>query len=337
MIAVLLAAYNGEMYLRKQMDSILGQETEEKICIVASDDCSRDGTAAILDLYAEKFPDQVLALHRKQPSGGADRHFLELMQLFACAQNAELVGTNWEFCPDTVSRLRQIASAQYVMLSDQDDVWLPQKVEKLVSCMRTMERKHSGAPILVHSDLAVVDQDLRVLASSFFQYQRVSPRRSRLRQLLVQNNVTGGAVMINRPFLPLLENIPSCVLMHDAWLALLAACFGATGWVDEPLYLYRQHMGNSLGAQQADRAQEMRERIANGSKARENYRRMFAQAGELLELFGNQLDAGQIATLKHFLAIPNQGRLGKMYSILRYGFTKNSLLRTLGQMLLIGT
>ena len=337
MIVVLLAAYNGEMYLRKQMDSILTQETQEKVCIVASDDCSRDGTAAILDLYAEKFPDRVLALHRKQPSGGADRHFLELMQLFACAQKKAAIGTNWESCPDTVSRLRQMADAQYVMLSEQDDVWLPQKVEKLVICMKKHEKIHPSAPVLVHSDLAVVDSDLRVLASSFFQYQKISPRRNRLRQLLVQNNVTGGAVMMNRPFLSLLETIPSCVLMHDAWLALLAACFGETGWVDEPLYLYRQHTGNSLGAEQADRMEVMRERVTDGSGARENYRRMFAQAGELLELFGNQLDAGQIATLKHFLAIPNQGRLGKMYSILRYGFTKNSLLRTLGQMLMIGT
>ena len=69
--------------------------------------------------------------------------------------------------------------------------------------------------------------------------------------------------------------------MHDAWLALIASCFGEIGWVDRPLYYYRQHGGNTLGAEKGDSLDSVRARVKDGSSARENYRRMFG-GGQLL-------------------------------------------------------
>jgi len=223
------------------------------------------------------------------------------------------------------------------MLSDQDDVWLPDKAEKLLARMRELERERGAdTPVLVHSDLAVVDEKLRVLAHSFFKYQKITPGRTKLPQLLVQNNVTGGAVMLNRAFLPLLGTLPQVCLMHDAWLALLASCFGAIGWVNEPLYLYRQHGKNTLGAEKGDNLEGVERRLKDGGEARENYRKMFGQAASLLELFPDRLSGEQKEILRAFAGIPRLGRLGRMRTILRYGFTKNTFLRTLGQMLMIG-
>ena len=223
------------------------------------------------------------------------------------------------------------AGADYFMLSDQDDVWLPQKAEKLLMCMQELEAGlKPGTPALVHSDLAVVDENLRVVAHSFFKYQKISPERTALPQLLVQNNVTGGAVMINRPMLELLKDLPQVCLMHDAWLALLASCFGAIGWVKEPLYLYRQHGSNTLGAEKGDNLQGMRDRLEDGSGARENYRRMFGQARCLQELFADRLSGEQKELLDAFVELPRMGRAGRIRTILKYGFTKNTWLRTLG-------
>lgn len=350
-ITVLAAACNGREYIVEQMDSILAQ-SQGGILLVVSDDCSTDGTADILDQYEAAHGNQVIVLHRTAGSGGAAAHFLGMLRLMADLA-AGRGRKAWEgvYClgDQAALRLEEAAHGDYFMLSDQDDVWLPEKTSVLLARMREMERGSTvdaavtanGAaapvpPILVHSDLRVVDQDLNEIAPSFFQYQKVSPERNRLSQLLVQNNVTGGSVMMNRAMLPYLERLPGACLMHDAWLALLACCFGRVGWVERPLYLYRQHSANTLGAKKSGTVEEMRNRLEDPGPAKRNYRLMFAQARSLLELYYDELSEEQRETLAAFAGLPRKSRLGKIVLMLRYGFTKNTALGTLGQMICMG-
>ena len=246
--------------------------------------------------------------------------------------------SEYEVTENQLARLGPLARADYFMLSDQDDVWLPQKARMLSDKMKEMEGEpgHSRLPLLVHSDLTVTDEELRPIADSFFRYQKISPERTRLPQLLVQNNVTGGAVMLSRGMLPYLKEIPGVCLMHDAWLALIASCFGEIGWVDRPLYYYRQHGGNTLGAEKGDNLESVRDRVKDGSSARENYRKMFGQADCFYQMFGSCLNREQQETLEAFIRLPRCRRLEKMGLMVKYGFTKNTLVRTLGQMLFIG-
>ena len=318
-VLVLMAARNGEPYIGEQLDSILAQ-TVPGIRILVSDDCSRDRTPEIVREYEERFPERVRLRQRQRPSGGAAAHFLDLLSHTA----------------------RMEEPPAYVLLSDQDDVWLPYKAERLLEQMRRTEeagadgKENGRPPVLVHSDLTVTDEKLKVIAPSFFAYQKVSPQRCALPQLLVQNNVTGGAVMINRPLLELLKTPPQVCLMHDAWLALVACCFGKISWVEEPLYYYRQHGTNALGAEKGDAPEGFIRRMEDGSQARDNYRKMFGQAQCLLELYGERLSEPQKAVLQAFIRLPGLNRIGKMAEILRWGFTKNTWLRTLGQMMMIG-
>lgn len=394
------AAFNGRSYIKEQMDSILDQ-SQGGILLVVSDDCSTDGTAELLDAYGKEHEAQVIVLHRRIGSGGAAAHFLGMLKLMAdlaAGRGAEA----WEGIYSLgaeIMRLREAANGAYFMLSDQDDVWLPQKAGTLLGKMRELElgrgaggsgvdadaagdrhiapglpadrhtvpgltanlhtvsslsanphtapglptdrplapgRPGSGVPILVHSDMKVVDENLKEIAPSFFKYQKISPERTRLSQLLVQNNVTGGAVMVNRAMLPYLERTPRGCLMHDAWLALLACCFGQIAWVDDPLYLYRQHRGNALGAKRGGSLEEMEKRLEDGEPARRNYQLMFAQARSMLDLFYKELSNGQRETLNAFAGLPEKSRLEKIVLILRYGFTKNTVLGTLGQMMFMG-
>lgn len=326
-ILVLVAARNGELYIGEQLDSILAQ-TVPGIRILVSDDCSGDHTPEIAREYERRFPQQVQVWQRQSPSGGAAAHFLDLLARTA----------------------RMEEPPEYVLLSDQDDVWLPYKAEKLLSQMKRTETEGPAGktdsvgepggsrklPVLIHSDLTVTDEKLNVIAPSFFAYQKVSPQRRALPQLLVQNNVTGGAVMLNRPLLELLKTPPQVCLMHDSWLALVASCFGVISWVDEPLYYYRQHGANALGAEKGDSPEGFIRRMEDGSQARENYRKMFGQARCLLELYGDRLDEKQKAVLEAFIRLPGRSRIGKIAEILRWGFTKNTWIRTLGQMMMIG-
>lgn len=343
MITVLMASYNGGRYIRQQLDSILAQD-EEDVRILVSDDCSSDGSRELLKEYEASRGDRVLVLLRKEPSGGAAVHFLKLLKLMADAahgpeelpQPGSLL-SEYEVTKSQLAYLSLLAGADYFMLSDQDDVWMPQKARMLSDKMKEMERKsgRGNVPLLVHSDLTVADEALRPIADSFFRYQKISPERTSLPQLLVQNNVTGGAVMVSRSMLPYLKEIPGVCLMHDAWLALIASCFGEIGWVDRPLYYYRQHGGNTLGAEKGDSLDSVRARVKDGSSARENYRRMFGQADSFYHMFYSRLNREQQETLEAFIRLPRCSRLGKMGLIVKYGFTKNTLARTLGQMLFI--
>lgn len=340
MITVLTASYNGSSYIVQQLDSILAQSRED-IQILVSDDCSVDGSREILKAYEDSHKGRVVVLWRRWPSGGAALHFLKLLKLMGDLgerqdRGMEEILEEYEPLGEAGQALAETFSqAEYFMLSDQDDVWLKTKGERLLEKITTMEAQREGeeVPLLVHSDMQVVDEELHVIAPSFFSYQKISPQRTRLSQLLVQNNVTGGGIMVNRAVLPFLSRLPSKCLMHDAWLALVVTSFGRIGYVDEPLYLYRQHGGNTLGAEKGDNLAGVIGRLTDGERARENYRNMFAQARWFLEFYRDGLGEKECRILEKFLQLPERGRLGKMYLILRYGFTKNTFLRTLGQML----
>jgi len=115
--------------------------------------------------------------------------------------------------------------------------------------MRQMEGRYgSRTPLLVHSDLAVCDANMRLIAPSLWKFQRLNPQVDDFSRLLVQNNVTGCTVLINRALADLAFPIPREAVMHDWWLALVASAAGKIGFVPRPLVRYRQHGANQIGA-----------------------------------------------------------------------------------------
>ncbi len=148
------------------------------------------------------------------------------------------------------SRLLEQADAPYVMFCDQDDVWLPDKIEITLAAMRELERQHGAeTPLLVHTDLMVVDERLNRLGKSLWLFQCTEPQRlTKLNRLLMQNFATGCTVMINRALRDLAVPVPAEALMYDWWLALVATAFGRVAAVEDPTVLYRQHGRNDTGA-----------------------------------------------------------------------------------------
>lgn len=321
MISVFVAAYNGEKYIRQQLESIAFQNmdgVEEELEIIISDDCSNDGTLKVLQEFQREISKEtqkrvsVKITEHQKPSGSAQGNFFRMFR-------------EWD------------RKSSYIMLSDQDDVWMEDKVKKLYIKMKALEEAHgTHTPILLHTDAQVTDESLNVLHKSLFAFQNISPERNRLNQLLVQNNVTGGTVMMNRSLALLLTREPEICLMHDAWIALVASAFGVTGWVAEPLSKYRQHGNNTLGAESASSLAPMVKRLRDKSASRENYRRMFGQAACLLSMFSDKLTGEQKKMLTAFADMKRMGRIRKIITVFRFGFTKNTWLRTLGQLISIG-
>ena len=223
-IAILLAAYNGARYLETQLESLRTQTVQEFVCYI-HDDGSDDGTQQIAASYCSRYPEHFIYLGSSR-TGGSKYNFMYL--------------------------LREV-EADYIMFCDQDDVWLPEKVEKTYLAMRQAQEQTGCAdavPVCVFSDLMVVDAQLKVVNPSFYAYSSKNPERTSLRQLLYNNVAPGCTMMINAPLrrLMLAADVADKIHMHD-WLAmLLASAAGKIVFINESLIWYRQHGDNAIGA-----------------------------------------------------------------------------------------
>jgi glycosyltransferase involved in cell wall biosynthesis len=230
-LAVLLPTFNGVNYLGQQLDSILGQ-TFSNLMIVTRDDGSTDGTAELVQQYQARDPQRFHVVADQWGNLGPAGSFSLLMQ-YALDHRASL-GL------DTVR----------VLLCDQDDVWQPDKVQRQLAALLALETQWPDQPLLVHSDLVVVDATLQPIADSFLAYHGLDGRRNALRNIVFSNTVTGCTALLNEALLRKALPIPATAIMHDWWLALVAAAFGQLHFLPEPAVLYRQHGGNTLGARE---------------------------------------------------------------------------------------
>ncbi len=308
MIAILLAVYNGGKYLSEQIDSLLNQ-TVDDIKIIIRNDGSADNSANIIKNYAEKYPNKI-QLVDGNPTGSASKNFAELLTV----------------CDDNFD---------YIMFCDQDDVWMPQKVEKTLHAMKSEEADRSDIPVLVHTDLKVVDSNLNVVCDSFFSFQKLIQNDITLPKLLVQNYVTGCTVMINRALKQKCGKIPIDCIMHDWWLALVAVLFGKLVCLKKPTMFYRQHENNQVGAKASYGINYIKRKLATLDTVRKNYNATYIQAKSLLNCYQDDLDNRQKELLQKYCEMPKMSKLKKIKSIQKYGFKKGTKLRVIGQYILM--
>lgn len=223
-IAILLATYNGIKYLPEMVKSLEAQTYSEFVCYF-HDDGSTDETDVWIREWTEKHPERYRILEGPG-QGAAKNNFLWM--------------------------LSQV-DASYYMFADQDDVWLPEKIEKSVAKMKDMElAQGTEPPLCVFTDMYVVDEHLKILDASFIRYIDRSPERIKLSQVLVDNPSAGCTQLFNWPLRQLALQLRNreAIEMHDIWVLALAAAFGQghVGVVDAPLSYYRQHNNNEMGA-----------------------------------------------------------------------------------------
>ncbi|HVF29410.1 MAG TPA: glycosyltransferase family 2 protein [Pyrinomonadaceae bacterium] len=218
-ISIALCTYNGEKYLQEQLDSFLGQQTLPDEVVIC-DDRSNDSTVAILERFAAAAPFSV-RVTVNETNIGSDRNF----------ENAILLCTG-----------------DLIFLSDQDDVWLPQKIMR-------MKHEFERDVGLVFSDAEVVDESLqqlgRTLSSLTFDSTTLDDIRNgrAFHSLLNQNFVTGATAAFRASLRPLIDPMPAGIpnLIHDGWIALSLARSTRVSFVDEKLIKYRQHGSQQVG------------------------------------------------------------------------------------------
>ena len=266
-ISILLSTYKGSRYLKNQLDSLMAQ-TYKVFDIIARDDGSSDSTLKILKSYDV----EVLDINQNL---GAKGSFSELLS-YAVANS----------------------DSEYFMFCDQDDVWHDKKVEKTLAKMEEMEKEFGNIPLLVHTDLEVVDEKLNTINSSFMNFQKINPGINKFHNLLIQNAITGCTVMINRKLAQMCLPIPDKAIMHDWWIGLVASQFGKIGYLNESTIKYRQHKSNTIGAKGFDInfvLKSISKKVSLGGN--------ISQAKAFLKQFRNELDDKTIKMLEDFTAL----------------------------------
>ena len=305
-VLILLAAYNGESYIRQMIESVLNQ-THQNFQLILSDDGSRDATAQILAEYAEKHPQKVIHYCSGQRFASAQKHFMHL--------------------------LGQFQDAPYIMFCDQDDFWYPDKVQKTLDKMIGAETDRE-VPVLVHTDLRVVNGNGEQIAPSFCAHSAIDGNRLQLNQLLVQNVVTGCTVMINHSLAELASRNydAEAMLMHDWWLALLASACGKIVFLSEATMDYRQHGHNSVGAKNVYSPQYLIKRLSS-VKMRKSLDDAANQAQAFLNCYEDQLSDAQKELIRAFVSTRGASIIQRDRIYLKYDLLKKGFVRVCAQLL----
>jgi glycosyltransferase involved in cell wall biosynthesis len=308
LISILLASYNGEKYIEEQIRSILDQTVQEFILYI-NDDHSTDKTFDIAQKYAKSFPGKIIVSQSEKNSGDAKYNFMNMM----------------------IER-----KDDYVMLCDQDDVWLPNKIELTLDRMNQLEKQHGKqTPILVHTDLRVVDENLHTVSESFQLMMNANFSRRELKHELIQNTLTGCTVMYNRSMSNLISVEPPYMVMHDWWLMLVASAFGIVDYIDRPTILYRQHEKNSIGAKDVRALFYKANKLLNYKDIKKAIKETYWQAHSLLTVYSQQLQPEQRQLLANYSAIPHMNKFCRWKTILNLGTLKYSVSRKIAQFIFI--
>ena len=308
MIAILMAVYNGATFLESQIVSVL-EQNYPNFRLYIRDDGSTDGSVGILEEMARQFPDKIVLLQDETKRLGVIGNFHRLL-----------------------GYIERSGLEPYIMLSDQDDVWFPDKIEvTLHQMLETEGWAGQETPVLIHTDLCVTNTNLEILAPSFWHFQRIDPSRNDLPQICMQNTVTGCTVMMNRALFQKALPVPEGVLMHDWWLGLVASAFGEIRFVPRATMYYRQHGNNHLGATVFDLSHVYKSslRLRSSSEFWRSLQPVQHQAELFLTAFKNKLPPNTVEDLQLFSRMTAHTRIIQRLQIAfirrfcRHGWIRN--------------
>jgi rhamnosyltransferase len=214
-IIILMATYNGEKYISTQIDSVI-EQTYKNWELWIRDDCSNDKTIAIIKRYSAK--DYRINLY---------------------IDNLGNLGALGNFS----TLLENIKYENYVMFCDQDDFWLPFKIEITLAKMKDQECI-TDKPILIYSPLQKVDNDLKTIKTKTYNL----PTDITINKIISQNFIYGCTMMLNNELIKLSNPMSKKAENHDYWIAMIAAQYGIIKVVDKVTILYRQHDNNVSGS-----------------------------------------------------------------------------------------
>ena len=303
-IAILMATYNGEKYVEEMLRSLEKQTEDDFFCYI-HDDGSTDQTMHILKKWVEDHPYHFMILEGQAQGSAKDNFFWMLAQV----------------------------ESDYYMFADQDDVWMPDKVEKSFRKMKQTETlcQDKYQAFCVFTDMQVGDENLQEIAPSFIRYIGRDPYRTSMAEIIMDNPAAGCTMLFNRPLRDAALELrdPTKIEMHDVWILALAAAYGTehVGVVDEACAYYRQHANNEMGARTESKADKIKRNLIDLCSGRfMQQKRAFLQKGRNLAgqmYLVDALPEKQKKILEEFSEIGKLSKWQRIKFYKKYGFTRN--------------
>lgn len=237
LVSIVLATHNGEKYLKEQLDSLINQ-TYPALEIIVVDDCSTDATVDIIKLYRQKY--------------GHIKFY----------QNEAVLGPVKNFEKGMV-----LSAGEYISLCDQDDVWMPEKIKKIMDII--------GPCDMAYCNSGFIDENGNDLGRKLSDIKNLGSYKDCL-AFSIGNAVSGHAAVFSRRLLSSVLPIP-VEIIHDWWLAFNAVQHSEIRYINEVLVQYRQHSQNYIGAINVKDRKKKRE--SNKSRANSIKFRMYAFSG----------------------------------------------------------
>lgn len=303
-VDVLMATFNGENFVREQIQSIVGQ-TFSNWRLLVSDDGSSDKTIEIVNSEIAKDARISWANH-KSSHLGSYHNFLNLLRS---------------------------SSASYSMFCDQDDVWNPDKIEVSLRKIQELENAFPSDPIMVFTDLEVVDENLYTIFPSFDKMGGIDPDCTSIEELLYRPVAPGCTIIINKQLRELVTSLlnEGGVEYHDWWVSLVASGLGHIGYVPVATIKYRQHNKNQVGAAKPSVVKSVVSTTVSSAKV--DVLKSMLRARECYQSFGGLLAEEDRRSLQAYLSIPKTHGIGRLFLLKRAGIWKKGFVRKLGQAL----
>jgi glycosyltransferase involved in cell wall biosynthesis len=306
-IQIVLATYNGGKFLAEQLDSLFKQ-TFQAFSVLIRDDGSSDNTAEIIAGYQQRFPDRIQLVKDMKNNVGAAQNFGLLLEQSA---------------------------ADYIFFCDQDDVWLEDKMERSLETIKRLEKDGPTVPCMVFTDMKSIDEEGIVIADSVWRQLMLATGYFTLNRLLIQNIPHGCTMVINKSMRNLASPVPAEAILHDHWIALLAAACGKWAAIPEPTVLLRNH-GSNVTRKQTGVADKLRRFIANAFSTDEyDYfiHIRVQQAKALLQRTAGLITAEQTQLLKDFSQLENTSGFSRKRIFIKHRFYRTTFLHSLKMIL----
>ena len=369
-VNIIMSVYNGEKYLKEQIESIL-KSTVSNWKLYIFDDCSTDSSFEIATEYANQYKHRIFAAKNSHNMGSTVAFLYNLCRVSEKVEqnsNQKIIngfkqkakGPKFE----SIKRITSSAASfvkhpiksrasqtqkctQYYMFADQDDFWLMDKIYLTIKKLKKLERirgKHK--PSMVFTDAILVDEDLRFLEKSFYKTNHMRAGKCDLGHLLMENKAVGCTVAMNQAAADALRltfptknngfkfrNDYDYIRFHDWWMALICAGLGNVKFYHVPTVMYRQHSANQIG--QTDFGSYVKRRAADVEDIKRRINETIAQAECFYRCYGSLLKKKKLKVLKRFCKLKEYNPVMKRLIMIRHGFFKSGLLRNIVLMLYI--
>jgi glycosyltransferase involved in cell wall biosynthesis len=308
-VDILLSVYNGERYLREQLDSIINQ-TYNDWNLIIRDDGSVDNTVGIIEEYLKKYPEKITLRKDNKGNLGYKNSFAELMRRSA---------------------------ANYISFADQDDYWMPEKIERMIEEMKKREESKS-VPTLISCDLQICDDQLQLMDASYHKHVGIH-KNTGSHAILLASHLHGCVFLFNKALLDVCNRIIDpekglsefTVNGHDNFLSVVCALAGQIYFMDEALVKHRIHGSNSIGYSRTEsksfsvQLKSMLRFLFDNKGYRERvFRQKINENLQIIEAYRKKISADIPEPFRLFLRIGQLNWIQRKYCNVKYPFIISS-------------